>query len=528
MTKPIIKEANRLLTWFRKYHKWPSLIFAFFIIMFSISGIILNHRQQFSSVDISRNALPQNYRYQYWNLSAVKSQVQLSPDSLLLYGNIGIWKSDSGYKTMTDFNRGFPKGVDNRKINCLIQTSGKRLFAGTLFGLYEFAGEWKRVELPVSEQRIVSLLEKGDSLLVMTRSSLLVANTQSGRLEFNNTVIPAGEDYDNKAGLFKTLWVIHSGEIYGKAGRLLVDAVGLIVLIISISGLFYWLAPHLLKRVKLTASNRIKKVNKFSLKWHNRLGSWAILLLMMTTITGMFLRPPLLIPIANAKVAKIKHSELDNPNPWFDRLRDILYDRDLNRFVLASSEGIYYSDDEFRSPLRKYPVQPPVSVMGITVLDQLAGGDYLVGSFSGLFRWIPAQDFVQDFLTKKRVVAIDSKGPPFGSTAVAGLIRHSSGQPIVFDYNEGAISLDLTASFPEMPRKIIDNSPVSLWNTALEVHTGRIYEFLIGGFYILVVPLTGLALLLILITGFFAWWLPYRRKRSSVNLDKQSEAAANQ
>jgi uncharacterized iron-regulated membrane protein len=64
-----------------------------------------------------------------------------------------------------------------------------------------------------------------------------------------------------------------------------------------------------------------------------------------------------------------------------------------------------------------------------------------------------------------------------------------------------------------MPSEVLVKSPISLWNTALEVHTGRIYEFVIGKFYILIVPLTGLAMLLILVTGFFAWWIPYRRKR---------------
>jgi uncharacterized iron-regulated membrane protein len=52
---------------------------------------------------------------------------------------------------------------------------------------------------------------------------------------------------------------------------------------------------------------------------------------------------------------------------------------------------------------------------------------------------------------------------------------------------------------------------MSLWNLALEIHTGRIFENLFGLFYILYVPLTGLALLLVLISGFFIWWLAYKK-----------------
>ncbi len=508
-------DKDRLLKWFRKYHKWPALLFTFFIFFFSLSGIILNHRGQFSSVDINRKLLPKVYSYNNWNLAALKSQVELTTDSILVYGNIGVWLTDPGYGSFSDFNKGFPKGIDNRKINTMLKTGNNRLFAGTLFGLYEYTAGWQKIVLPVKEERIVRVLEQGDSLLVMTRSALLIADKTKKPLVFVNKQLPAGEDYDNKAGLFKTIWVIHSGEIYGKIGRLLVDSVGLIVIIISLTGLFYWIAPHLLKRVKKAAGSKIKRINKFSLKWHNRLGSWAILILLLTSLTGMFLRPPLLIPIANAKVAKIKYSELDNPNPWFDRLRDVNYDRALHRYILATSEGIYYSADNFSTTLKKYPVQPPISVMGITVLEKMGPGDYLVGSFSGIFRWLPDRNIIEDYLTKTPAVAPEAGAPPFGNTSVSGYIRKPSGEEIVFDYGKGALPLDSQSRFPSMPGQIKVNSPISLWNTALEIHTGRIYEFLIGKFYILIVPLTGLAMVLIMITGFFAWWIPYRRKRRS-------------
>ena len=58
----------------------------------------------------------------------------------------------------------------------------------------------------------------------------------------------------------------------------------------------------------------------------------------------------------------------------------------------------------------------------------------------------------------------------------------------------------------------MSSSPISLWNTALEVHTGRIFEPALGPFYILVVPLAGLAMLVILVSGLMAWWLARRKK----------------
>jgi uncharacterized iron-regulated membrane protein len=64
---------------------------------------------------------------------------------------------------------------------------------------------------------------------------------------------------------------------------------------------------------------------------------------------------------------------------------------------------------------------------------------------------------------------------------------------------------------PPMPQEIIAASPISLWNVALEIHTGRIFQPLVGGFYILVVPLVGIATLVILISGFMAWYKGRRR-----------------
>jgi len=62
-----------------------------------------------------------------------------------------------------------------------------------------------------------------------------------------------------------------------------------------------------------------------------------------------------------------------------------------------------------------------------------------------------------------------------------------------------------------MSQDVLDKTPISLWNTALEIHTGRIFEHLIGPFYILYVPLSGLCLIMVLISGFLIWWKAYRR-----------------
>ncbi|MCX6304332.1 MAG: PepSY-associated TM helix domain-containing protein [Bacteroidetes bacterium] len=509
-----------MVNFFRKYHKWFSLFATIFIFFFAVSGIILNHREMLSQVDINRKLLPPGYRYNNWNLAAVKGAVKAGGDSILVYGNTGLWLTDSTFKTFHDLNAGFPEGIDNRKINTLSWSPASGLYAGTLFGLYHFhGGVWVKTALPVDVTRVVKVLQVDDRLLVMTRSNLYVATGASRYHDFSEIPVPKGEDSDGKVGLFKTLWVIHSGEIYGFAGKLIVDCVGIVFIILCITGLICFFVPSRLKRLKDSIRrSRLKRLNRTSLKLHNVLGSWAIIILLVNTTTGIFLRPPLLIPIAGERVAKLKYTELDNPNPWFDRFRDLLYDKEQGRYLVATSEGVYYSDDKFSSDLKIFPVQPPVSVMGINVFEKTGPGHYLVGSFSGIFDWEPATGRTIDCITRTGYVDTGQGGPPFGNVTVAGYIRCSNAASVIFDYAHGAFALEGKNPFPPVPSSVIAASPMSLWNTSLEIHTGRIFEPILGPFYILVVPLVGLATLFILVSGFLAWWLAKRRtaKRQAI------------
>ncbi|MBN1197746.1 MAG: PepSY domain-containing protein, partial [Bacteroidales bacterium] len=379
-------------------------------------------------IDVSRKLLPKGYRYDNWNLAAIRRGVPWGTDSLLIFGNVGIWLTDKSFSGFSDLNAGFPNGIDNRKITSVSIDPATGIHAGTLFGLYRFDQEerlWINVNLPVKEERIVKVLAKGDSLVVMTRSHLLVNRIhdtiQASRnhrelsvrydgskspdagtgYAFSVVRVPSATDDDGNTGLFRTLWVIHSGEIYGLAGKLIVDAIGVVFILLCITGLIYFFLPYRLKQLRDDfRRSRLKRINRTTLRWHNSIGSWAILLLVLTTLTGMFLRPPLLIPIANARVGKIPFTELDDPNPWFDRFRDLLYDKASRRWLVASSEGIYYTDEQFTTRLKPFPVQPPVSVMGINLFRQIDSTRFIVGSFSGIFLWEPEPGVITDYSPK--------------------------------------------------------------------------------------------------------------------------------
>lgn len=500
----------------RKYHKWPSLIVGFFLLLFCTSGIIMNHRSVFASLNFPRQLLPGDYHYKNWNLASVKSFLTLNDDSLLAYGNVGIWKTDKQMTEFKDFNAGFGKGIDHRKIFTMAKTSNNRLFAGTLFGLYEYnnnLNKWVKINLPVEDPRIVKVLENNGKLIILSRSEMWEMDL-AGKKTIKTIEIPASSDYSGRVGMFRTFWVIHSGELFGTVGKLIVDLVGLSVIFMTLSGFFYTFLPKFSKSIKDKTLKKLRKTNRKTINWHTLLGVYGIPFLLITVITGMFLRPPLLIPIVNKEIAAIPGSELATENAWHDKLRDITYDTVFNRFIISTSEGfISFDNKSGKSVTQKFQIQPPVSVMGINAFEHLGGGDYLVASFSGIYRWNPATGNSIDMITGMPVTGID-EGNPFGRVAVAGIYMEGSTAKAILDYGSGWMNLKPGLK-PQMP-EIISNQPISWWNLALEIHTGRIFSFLFGNFYILYVPLMGLTVLLILVTGFLMYWKSKKRKEKSV------------
>ncbi|NQU86081.1 MAG: PepSY domain-containing protein [Mariniphaga sp.] len=501
----------------RKFHKWPGIIISAFVILFALSGIIMNHRGTVSSIDVSRKILPSNYEYSNWNQAAIKGSLNINGDSALMYGNIGIWKTNDKYKTFIDFNQGFPNGIDNRKINALIKFQETSIVAGTHFGLYKRGNSenlWIELEIPVKNKRITDLTIKDDTLIILTRHYLLKS---TDLLNFQKIQLPEPVNYQRKAGLFNTFWELHSGKLFGLIGKLIVDIFGIVVILLSVTGLLHFFFPKIIRRrkrkEKLVAS--LVSTKRKNLRWHNVVGYVFVLFLVINTFSGMHLRPPLLIAIANKQVGIIPFTNLDTPNPWHDKLRRVDWNENLKKYIFSTSDGFYFSDESLLNTLQPFPVQPPVSVMGCNVLKTDSNGNYIVGSFSGMYIWNFEKAIIDEYFTKVPYQKPEGMEMPISNTMVAGYIEKNGGEEVWFDFNRGVLSMTPfdRASFPEMPEEIIKESPMSLWNFALEVHTGRIFEKFIGSFYILYVPLAGICILLVLISGFFIWWLGYKKKR---------------
>lgn len=502
------------MRFFTKYHKWGGLILAFFIIMFALSGIILNHRKVFLHVDIPRKVLPEEFRFSNWNNAAVKGSLKLSVDSVLLYGTAGVWLTDSLQSSFSEFTFGMKNGVDNKIVNRIIKTSGGTVYAVTTFDFYQLGENDRWVNMTTQAgitERIADLEIAGDTMVILTRSHLYYS--QMPFSQFVCVELNRPNDYTHETNLFRFFWLLHSGQLFGITGQLFIDFLGVLLIILSVTGVIYFFSPKLIKRRKRQnkPASRLINTMKVAVRWHNRVGILFLFFFLLLSVTGMFLRPPLLIAVVRSKIRNIPGTVLHTSNPWNDKLRTIRYEADSQQYLLYTSSG-FYTIRDFQAIPHKIQVTPPVSVMGVTVLEPTSGG-WLTGSFSGLFHWNRNTGMIIDCHTGELVYGIQ-RGRPVSTFPVSGYSRDFA-TPVVFEYYKGALTFDAGSGFSPMPRELEDGR-MSLWHFALEVHTGRIYNPVLGIFADLYVFLAGLFISLVLISGYIL----YRKKLKKRTLKK--------
>lgn len=483
-------------TGWKKQHKWFGLIFSFFLLMFCVSGIILNHRHAVAAVNISRKWLPQTYHYRNWNNGLVRGTLECQINgkpAQLLYGTAGIWLTDSAATTFSDFNKGLPEGIDYRNIRNIVQTpSGEKICAGQ-FALYAYHSPkgWSKIDLPLQEEeRLTDLALQGDTLVAAGRSHLYISRPPYTKFEASSLKAPEG--YKPQVTLFRTTWTLHSGEAFGVAGKLLVDAIAVIIITLCLTGITSWILPKQIKHNRQRDKDVRTKTRWFkkSVTMHGKAGRWTILFTLFVALTGICLRPPIMIPLVQISTPPIPGTNLDNLNPWNERLRAIRYDHDRNEWLISTTEG-FYTLATLQSIPRKEPISPPVSVMGVNVLRQNGTGQWLVGSFSGMYVWDRNTAEIKDYYTHQ--APPPNSGAPFGKKAIAGYSDNIAGKARVFEYKNGC-------GFAPMPPQYA-TLPISLWNLCVEIHTGRIYT-IFGTASIFYIFFAGLVTLWIIMTGY--------------------------
>lgn len=483
---------------YRKHHKWFGIVFCFFMLMFAISGIVLNHRHMYGRINVSRSVLPVNYHFRNWNNGLLRGTLRIGKDSVLIYGAGGAFLTDNEAKTFMDFNQGMPIAADSRALRNVVQTESGNLFAVAQFDSYMLrAGRWERLPIGTgtakhNDIRFSDITTKGDSVIVVGRGMLYVGIPPYA--SFKPIELQTPTDYDAHVSLFRTVWLMHSGQILGVPGKAMLDIIGVIFIFLCLSGIAIWLLPKAMKR---NVCRGIKPLFMQSFKWHERLGRKTFLILLFVTITGFALRPPLLVALAKIHTPPIPFTTLDTDNPWHDKLRALRWDDEKQDWLLSTADGFYSMKSFSDTPVRDTSA-PPVSVMGINVLQKHSTtGEWLVGSFSGIYTWNRNDSRVKDYITGEACVGQSSV--PFGKTAVSGFTR-DIGCDVVCTYDKGTELIDQPSWMEPLP--------MSLWQLALEIHTGRIYTVLGTGslFYIFI---AGIVTLWVLWSG----WEIRKRKQ---------------
>lgn len=552
-------------TW-KKYHRWLGLVLSVFMLVFCVSGIILNHREVFSGCEVSRKWLPASYHVKNFNNGVVKGTVvknqktasdsteqslaveknpsvhansSESPDSVLVYGCAGVFLTDSRLSTWQDFNAGLPESIDERNVRHVVKAKDGSLWCAALRDVYRYdenSHRWKKVELPGNEERIMDVALAKDSMTVValtrSRAFTIVPFVQYGEIvkigksssetyRVESKIIPAPKKYEPKTTLFKLVWHLHSGEFFGLPGKLVVDAIALVLIVLSITGILLFILPYGIRRAKkLAAKARMKRLGKqfaWNMKWHNKIGYVTIVLTLWIAITGMCLRPPLMVPLV---LSKLPQAVGEDGNVWQDKLRAIRWDAVQGDWLVSTSEGFLRVDEDFSQAPKMLPDDecPKLSPMGVTVWESDGKGGWIVGSFRGIYRWNPVNHKSQilDYFTNEPCV--ETSMIPISDNLICGYSEDLfDREPMVFDFAKGVEDakgqvINILDEKDAMSDLICETAPMSLWNVALELHVGRCYSPFLGPLSDLFVFLSGLLITLVLLSGYI---ISHRRRKKA-------------
>lgn len=499
---------KKIFTW-KKYHRWIGLVMSVFMLVFCVSGIILNHRSLFCSIDVGRWWMPASYHIKNFNNGVVKGTLAVGSDSVLVYGNAGVWLTDHDAKYWSEYNNGLPTGADNRNIKNIVRTKTGAVWMASQYEVYRLLGnKWIKETLTDIDTRIadVALTKDSSDVVVLSRDAAYLLSDGAKRI-----ILKTPEGYKPQTTLFRTIWKLHSGELFGIVGRLVVDAIAVVLIILSITGIILFVLPYGIRSKKRSGNkDAMKSLGKkmvWHQRWHNKFGYATIILTLWIAITGMCLRPPLMIPFVMAKTLQ----SIKDGNAWHDKLRAIRWSKADGCWIVSTSEGFMKVDEHFKQApqLVAKDKAPNVSPMGITVFEPTADGEWIVGSFSGLYRWNMKQGMVKDYFTVKPTEQRSMR--PVSNVLTSGYsIDFFDCKPVVFDYAKGA-SAKLT-----MPEELSE-SKMSLWNVALELHVGRCYTPFLGPLSDLFVFLSGLLISLTLISGYVILHRQKKKRRNKNN-----------
>jgi len=502
--------ARRSFRISRTIHKYLGLILGLYLLAMGASGLFLNHPEWIRVIDTPQSIVPGDYNYKNWNRMLIRSGTITTDGTWYLAGKSGVATSVDQGRSFSILNEGFPASAydrDTADLLILNEDSAERiLLAATRSGLYQKRGNkpWSYITLPgaPSFPRMVALVKTDDWIVAFSESAAWQADPTS--LDFIPADLQVAEqDASSRVPLFRVLHDIHNGAILGTPGKILLDISGIILVVLGASGLVIWFVPW--RNRKLPGLRQPPgSFFRWCWKYHLKLGIWIVLILMILAGSGIFLRPPLLL-------ATINHS-LDSDNPLLrfsprsggfgGKIQSATYSSN-GTIVISTENGLWRGSANLDGNFKHLQLPVPIHGMGVTVLEGMEDNQLLIGSFSGLF----VVEENSGRIWRLRRPGLQESNPYQSNDLVSGVVMAGDRPFLRFDYHDGMLPMTASQpSLPAMPAEIAAAAPMSMWHYLFEFHNGRIFEPWLGPWYLLIIPLSGIILLLLCLSGAYDWW----------------------
>lgn len=506
-----------------------------------LSGIFVNHPEWIAGLSVPRYLVPPQYRPENFDRGTLSRVVYSThdPNKAYLAGTEGVWVTNDGGYTFHPMQNGFPESRAYRLTNAIYlhEEQINRLLAGTESGLFICDPEeqhWSLIPLGDENESVRSILNVNNTILVFTESAIWKCTPnktddqlwQFDRVDSTRLITDGSEAHH--VSLILLFFDLHSGSILNLPGKLLFDITGIIIVLLCLSAFYLWYFPWRSKRKSKSKvpnsakSDTARSIFRFLFKYHLKFGIWFALILLIMSGTGLFMRPPLLMIPAIGTIPASWYPGHPPLESWNERMVRAVHDQANHRVIIEASDGFWATpDNHLDQPFEEIDWSIPIHVMGSNILDTDADGNLIAGSFSGGFRYDRETKQVIDLITDQE--AHDVSTMRSAEHLVTGYFTTPTDERFITTYHGGLIPLGETKQDGrfEMPKEMMEQYRMPLWNYMFELHNGRFFRDWIGNWYILV-PILGSFLFLILTgTGIFDWLMIKivvpRRIRSASN-----------
>ena len=483
------------------YHKYFGLILIFFLIEMSVSGIILNHKEVFYKYDMPSFLTPSNYDIKNFSRSAIIDFIK-KDDYYYIAGKKGVYRAkdeeELNFKPLFD---GLSPYTLKRKSYDL-QEIKNYIFLATEDGLYYLkSGEetWKKI-FDVNEVIKKTIKKDDNHLFVFSESNIYILDVRSLKIK-KITPQREGRRFVTAVEVF---FHMHDGRIWGLPGRILFDFMGLVIIFLSVSAFYMWYIPKKINKRKGNLKNN-RKFYRFFHKYHKKIGVYTFIFVIIISFTAIFMRPPFIAAITDVIWPRWTYLSKIPENPWEKRIENGLYDKARNKLIIQTSEYLWewnIRDDDFSEKAVKSKQKWPLFIMGATYLETDEDNNYIMGSFSGFFKFYPEEN---KYVNLVKTADKYNRIKPDKEAMVAGAFKYK-GKYYIATHLQGLKDLNGNKAVLFKQPKIMNDIKMPLWNWNFELHNGRIFKFIIGKYYIILVPFSAVFFFLVMISGLYDWF----------------------